>query len=78
MKKFFVVMLCLMAMTAMAQKVKRAIVPGKGGIDVEQLNKRVNLDQDISQLSLSMPERASLSAMLSYVACSSVPHGMTH
>ena len=53
MKKFFVVMLCLMAMTAMAQKVKRAIVPGKGGIDVEQLNKRVNLDQDISQLSLT-------------------------
>ena len=53
MKKFFVVMLCLMAMTAMAQKVKHAIVPGKGGIDVEQLNKRVNLDQDISELSLT-------------------------
>ena len=53
MKKIFVTMLCLMAMTATAQKVQRVMVPGKGGIDVEQLNKRVNLNQDISQLSLT-------------------------
>jgi hypothetical protein len=46
-------MLCLMAMTVTAQKVQRVMVPGKGGIDVEQLNKRVNLNQDISQLSLT-------------------------
>ena len=53
MKKFLVTMLCLMAMTATSQKVQRVMVPGKGGIDVEQLNKRVNLNQDISQLSLT-------------------------
>ena len=53
MKKFFVTMLCLMAMTATAQKVQRVMVPGKGGIDVELLNKKVILDQDISQLSLT-------------------------
>ena len=40
-------------MTATAQKAQRVMVPGKGGIDVEQLNKRVNLNQDISQLSLT-------------------------
>jgi hypothetical protein len=51
--KSLVTMLCLMAMTVTAQKVQRVMVPGKGGIDVEQLNKRVNLDQDISQLSLT-------------------------
>jgi hypothetical protein len=53
MKKLLVTMLCLMAMTATAQKVKRVMMPGKGGIDVEQLNKRVNLNQDISQLNLA-------------------------
>lgn len=53
MKKFLVTMLCLMVMSATAQEVKRVIVPGKGGIDVEQLNKGVNLDQDISQLNLT-------------------------
>ncbi len=53
MKKFLVTMLCLMAMTATSQKVQRVMMPGKGGIDVEQLNKRVNLNQDISQLSLT-------------------------
>jgi hypothetical protein len=51
--KSLVTMLCLMAMTVTAQKVQRVMVPGKGGIDVEQLNKRVNLNQDISQLSLT-------------------------
>ena len=51
--KLLLTMLCLMAMTVTAQKVQRVMVPGKGGIDVEQLNKRVNLDQDISQLSLT-------------------------
>ena len=53
MKNFLVTMLCLMAMTAVAQKAQRVMVPGKGNIDVEQLNKRVNLNQDISQLSLT-------------------------
>ena len=51
--KKILTMLCLMAMTATAQTVKRVMVPGKGGIDVEQLNRRVNLNQDISQLSLT-------------------------
>ena len=53
MKKIFVTMLCLIVLTATAQKAQRVMVPGKGGIDVEQLNKRVNLNQDISQLSLT-------------------------
>ena len=53
MKKFLVTMLCLMAMTATSQKVQRVMVPGKGGINVELLNKKVILDQDISQLSLT-------------------------
>ena len=53
MKKFLVTMLCLIAMTATAQKAQHVMVPGKGNIDVEQLNKRVNLNQDISQLSLT-------------------------
>ena len=53
MKKFLVTMLCLIAMTATSQKVQRVMVPGKGGINVELLNKKVILDQDISQLSLT-------------------------
>ena len=53
MKKFLVTMLCLMAMTATSQKVQRVMVPGKGCINVELLNKKVILDQDISQLSLT-------------------------
>ena len=53
MKKFLVTMLCLMAMTATSQKVQRVMVPGKGGINVELLNKKVILDQDISKLSLT-------------------------
>ena len=32
---------------------KPVIIPGKGKIDVEQLNKRINLNQDISQLNLT-------------------------
>ena len=53
MKKFLVTMLCLIALTATSQKVQRVMVPGKGGINVELLNKKVILDQDISQLSLT-------------------------
>ena len=53
MKEFLVTMLCLIALTATSQKVQRVMVPGKGGINVELLNKKVILDQDISQLSLT-------------------------
>ena len=36
MKKIFVTMLCLIVLTATAQKAQRVMVPGKGGIDVER------------------------------------------
>ena len=35
-----------------AQETKSIIVPGKGGIDVEQLKDNLNLNMDVSQLTL--------------------------
>ena len=43
----------LLAIGCQAQKVQRVMIPGKGNIDVEQLNKRVDLNQDISRLNLT-------------------------
>ena len=43
----------LLAMGCQAQQAQRVMIPGKGNIDVEQLNKRINLNQDISQLSIT-------------------------
>ncbi len=43
----------LFAIGCQAQKVQRVMIPGKGNIDVEQLNKRVDLNQDISRLNLT-------------------------
>ena len=45
-------MLCLIALTATAQTKQRVMIPGKGNIDVEQLNKRIDLSQDVSRLSI--------------------------
>ena len=42
-----------MALTTMAQTKQRVMIPGKGNINVEQLNKRVDLNQDISRLNLT-------------------------
>ena len=53
MKKLLTSMLCLIALTAMAQEKQRVIIPGQGGINVELLNKRVNLKQDVSRLNLT-------------------------
>ena len=46
-------MLCLIALTATAQTKQRVMIPGKGNINVEQLNKRVDLNQDISRLNMT-------------------------
>ena len=46
-------MLCLTALTVTAQTKQRVISPGKGHIDVEQLNTRVDLSQDISRLNIT-------------------------
>ena len=46
-------MLCLIALTATAQTKQRVMIPGKGNIDVEQLNKRIDLSQDVSHLSIT-------------------------
>ena len=42
-----------MALTATAQTKQRVMIPGKGNVNVEQLNKRVDLNQDISRLSIT-------------------------
>ena len=52
MKKLLTTMLCLIALTATAQTKQRVMIPGKGNIDVEQLNKRIDLSQDVSHLSI--------------------------
>ena len=43
MKKLLTSMLCLIALTAMAQEKQRVIIPGQGSINVELLNKRIDL-----------------------------------
>ena len=53
MRKLFATIVCLVALTATAQQAKRVMIPGKGNIDVEQLNKRVDLNQDISRLNMT-------------------------
>ena len=50
MKRTIFLTLCLVTLTVTAQKV---MIPGKGGIDVERLNKPVNLNMDISQLNVT-------------------------
>ena len=40
-------------MGCLAQNTQRVMLPGKGNINVEQLNQPVNLEQDISQLNLT-------------------------
>lgn len=46
--------LCCIVMTATAQQKQRAVViPGQGSIDVERLNKQIDLNQDISRLSIT-------------------------
>ena len=51
-KLFFTTLLCVLAATAGAQQ-KNVVLPGKGNINVETLNKGVNLNMDISKLTLS-------------------------
>jgi len=53
MKKLLTTMLCLMTLTATAQTKQRVMIPGKGNVNVEQLNKRVDLNQDISRLNIT-------------------------
>ena len=53
MKKLLTTMLCLMTLTVTAQTKQRVMIPGKGNVNVEQLNKRVDLNQDISRLSIT-------------------------
>ena len=53
MKKLLTTMLCLIALTATAQTKQRVMIPGKGNIDVEQLNKRIDLSQDVSRLNIT-------------------------
>ena len=53
MKKLLTTMLCLMTLTVTAQTKQRVMIPGKGNINVEQLNKLVDLNQDISRLSIT-------------------------
>ena len=53
MRKLLATMLCVMALTATAQTKQRVMIPGKGNVNVEQLNKRVDLNQDISRLSIT-------------------------
>lgn len=53
MRKLFATIVCLVALTTTAQQAKRVMIPGKGNIDVEQLNKRVDLNQDISRLNMT-------------------------
>ena len=43
----------LLTMGCQAQNSQRVMLPGKGNINVEQLNQPVNLEQDISQLNLT-------------------------
>lgn len=43
----------LFATSAWSQTATSVMIPGKGNIDVEQLNKKIDLNMDISQLSLS-------------------------
>jgi len=54
MKKYFIflVFMVLVMGSQSAQGTTSVIVPGKGGIDVEQLKDNLNLDMDVSQLSL--------------------------
>ena len=53
MKKLLTTMLCLMTLTVTAQTKQRVMIPGKGNVNVEQLNKLVDLNQDISRLSIT-------------------------
>lgn len=53
MKKLLTTMLCLMTLTATAQTKQRVMIPGKGNVNVEQLNKHVDLNQDISRLNIT-------------------------
>ena len=53
MRKLLATIVCLMAWTASAQTAKRVMIPGKGNINVEQLNKCVDLSQDVSRLNLT-------------------------
>lgn len=53
MKKYlFLVLLTMLSATVSAQKAS-VVIPGKGKIDVEKLNRNINMKMDVSQLSLS-------------------------
>ena len=53
-KRLFLFMVLLVGLVAQAQeKPKKVILPGKGHLDVEQFNRSINTNMDISQLSLS-------------------------
>lgn len=52
-KTIFAIGFWLLAIGSLAQQAQRVMLPGKGYINVEQLNKRIDLNQDISQLSIT-------------------------
>ena len=57
----------------------KIILPGKGRIDVEQLNRHIDTDMDISQLSISELRvlRNAFAARQGCAGCLKPHHGMT-
>ena len=55
MRKFILTIAATLMLSASAwsQTANSVIIPGKGNIDVEQLNKKIDLSMDISRLSVS-------------------------
>ena len=52
-KQFFIIISLIVTLCAQAQDTKPITLPGKGNINVENLNKSINLNMDISQLNVS-------------------------
>ena len=53
MKRSFLTLLILASALTVAAQQRKVMLPGKGNIDVEQLNGKIDLTQDISRLSIS-------------------------
>ena len=49
----FLIIFALLFSHAVAQESKSVIIPGKGHVDVEQLNKPIDMNRDISQLNIT-------------------------
>ena len=53
MKKLLTIIMVAMAVTTAAWSQKKVVLPGKGNLDLEPMNKDINLQTDFSKLSLS-------------------------